>query len=170
VTAGKGALFALLVVTGLAVQVSLLNRLPLPGGHADLLLVVVAACALTAGPTAGAITGFVAGILADLVPPADHPVGVLALLLTLVGYGCGLFADVEERSVLVPMVLVALATAGTIVGYAVIGGLAGTGRVSADAFVGALPAGVAYDVVLTPFVVPFVAVLARRLNAPGMPR
>jgi rod shape-determining protein MreD len=170
VTVGKGLLFALLVVTGLAVQVSLLNPLPLPGGHADLLLVVVVACALTAGPTAGAGTGFAAGLLADVVPPADHPIGLLALLFTLVGFTAGLFDEIEERSVLASMALVAVATVGVIIGYALIAGLAGTGRVTAGAFLRALPAGVAYDVVLTPFVVPFVAALARRLTPLGSSR
>jgi rod shape-determining protein MreD len=173
VTVAKTLLFALVLVTALALQICVLNRLPLPGGHADLLLVAVVACALTAGPTAGAITGFAAGLAADVVPPADHPLGMLALLLAIAGYATGLLDELEEHSVLASMALVAAASAGLTVGDALVAGLAGTGRVSGEAFVRSLVAAVVYDVVLTPFVVPLVAALARRLGswpAVGRPR
>lgn len=160
----RPALFAALVVTALLVQVSVLDRIRFPVTPPDLLLVVVIAVAFVSGVEGGLITGFAAGLLADLVPPADHPVGLLALVFAVVGYAAGHLEDVEERSVLAPVLVVAAGTVGAALVSAVVAGLIGElGRswfaVTRGAVVCAL-----YDVVLTPFVVPGVAKLAHRFE------
>ena len=52
-------------------------------------LLVVVAAALARGPEFGAVLGFVAGLLLDLAPPADHVAGRWALALVVVGYVAG---------------------------------------------------------------------------------
>lgn len=155
---------AVLVVIAYVLQVSVFDQLPLPGGHPDVLLVIVVAVALATGPFGGAVTGFAAGLLSDLAPPADHTLGKMALALTVVGYVSGLLEDVDERSAFAPLVMVALATAVAAFGYAAIGAILGDPRVDWPSVVRTFPSTALYDVLLTPFVVPFVARLVRRLD------
>jgi rod shape-determining protein MreD len=152
------------VLTLLPLQHSVIDRLPLPGTAPDVLGVLVIAVALARGPGVGMVMGFCTGLLADAAPPADHTLGRLALAYCVAGYLAGLLADEAERSAFAPMVVVALISAFVIGTYAALGALLGDVRVTASAFGHALPSSVLYDVVLTPFVVPLVAAVARRLE------
>ncbi|MGR6917704.1 rod shape-determining protein MreD [[Actinomadura] parvosata] len=75
------------VVLAPLLQVAILERLPV---RPDLVMLVAVTAGLARGPNAGAVTGFAAGLLADLVPPAPPPLGRTALLLCLLGYAMGL--------------------------------------------------------------------------------
>ncbi len=158
-------LAALLVLVALAVQVTLLSRLPLPGATPDLVLLVVVSLALAHGPGFGLGVGFAAGLAADLVPPADHEVGRWALVLTLIGYLAGAARGETRRSAFVPLAVVAAAGAGSVLLYAGLGALMDDPNITAGAVVDLLPTAVLYDVVLSAFVVPAVLGLARRVEA-----
>jgi rod shape-determining protein MreD len=155
------------VLTALLVQTTVVNRIPLPDGRPDLLVLVVVALALVRGPEYGAVLGFVCGLLADVVPPADHTVGRLALAYAVVGYAAGLLEDAEERSVLATVLVVAACSAAAVVAYAGIGALLGDERITISALRSSLVATVIYDVVLAPFVVPAVSGAARRADPAG---
>ena len=155
------------VLTALLVQTTVVNRIPLPDGRPDLLVLVVVALALVRGPEYGALLGFVSGLLADVVPPADHTVGRLALAYAVVGYAAGLLEDAEERSVLATVLVVAACSAAAVVAYAGIGALLGDERITISALRSSLVATVIYDVVLAPFVVPAVSGAARRAYPAG---
>jgi rod shape-determining protein MreD len=73
-----------------------------------LTLALIAAIAWTDGPEAGAVAGFGAGLLLDVVPPAAHPIGQWAAVLAALGYLFALLLRHEER--LVPVLLVAAGT------------------------------------------------------------
>ena len=152
----------LIVVTGLLLQVAVLDRLPLPGAAPELLVVVVAAFALAEGPLAGVVTGFGAGLLTDAV--SDHQLGRSALALALAGYVTGLLEDDTERSTLLPFGAVALGAITSLVVFVSEGVLLGDSRVNAHAVLTAAVSSLPYAVVLTPFVVPVVAGLVRRLD------
>ena len=154
-----GVAVALAVALAVVLQSSVLARLPLPGGPPNLVLVLVVAVGLAGGASAGLATGFAAGLLTDLL--SAHPVGLLALCFALAGFVAGLLEADVERSVLLPMVVVGLATLAVGLTYLAVLGL--LGRQSADG-IGALPGTVLYNVMLTPFVVPLVAVISRRLT------
>ena len=156
------ALGALTVLLALLLQTTVVARLPLPGSPPDLLLVLVVAYALAEGSASGMLTGFTAGLLADL--GADAELGRLALVYVVVGYLAGLAAGETERSTLLPFVVVGLSAAGALVLYAAEGFLLGDPRASAAALGRALTSSVAYDVVLTPFVVPVVGMLVKRVD------
>jgi rod shape-determining protein MreD len=153
-----------LVVLALAVQVSLLTRLALPGATPDLLLLVVVALALAHGPGFGLVTGFAAGLASDLAPPADHTIGRWAFVLTLIGYGAGLAKGETRRSAFVPLLVVAVAAAGSVLLYAGLGALISDPHVSWPRVYQLLPTAVIYDVVLGPFVVSAVLLLVRRFE------
>jgi hypothetical protein len=83
---------AFLVLAVLA-QVTIVNRLPLPGGaRPDLVLLVVAALAVAGGPVPGMLAGFVGGLALDLAPPVSHLAGESAFVFCAAGYACGLLA------------------------------------------------------------------------------
>lgn len=155
------------VITALLVQVTILNRIPLPDGRPDLIVLVVVALALVRGPEYGALLGFLAGLAADVVPPADHTLGRLALAYAAVGYAAGLLEDAEERSVLTTVLVVAGGSALAVITYAGIGALLGDDRITLTALGHSLVATVIYDVVLAPFVVPVVSGTARRADPAG---
>jgi rod shape-determining protein MreD len=157
VRATPGIAAVLAVVTAVVLQAAVLARLPLPGGQPSLVLVLVIGIGLAAGGSAGLAAGFGAGLLTDLL--SDHPLGVLALCFALAGFLAGLLEADVRRSVLLPVVVVALASAAVYLTYLGVMGL--LGRSTADGATGILGT-VAYDVVLTPFVVPLVAAVARR--------
>ena len=167
-TGSRVLLGAVTVVTALLLQTAVLARLPLPGGAPDLLLVLVVAFALTEGPLSGTVTGFVAGLLADL--GADHEVGRLALVYALAGYLAGLLADDRPRSPLLPLAVVAATAAGAVLVYAAQGLLVGDPRITGSAVRASLTGTVTYSVLLTPFVVPAVRALVRRLDADPLRR
>jgi rod shape-determining protein MreD len=155
--AGPGVAVALAAVVAVVLQSSVLARLPLPGDPPNLVLVLVVAVGLTGGASAGLATGFAAGLLTDLL--SAHPVGLLALCFALAGFVAGLLEADVERTVLLPMVVVGLATLAVGLAYHAVLGLLGR---PASGGVADLLGTAAYDVMLTPFVVPLVAVAARR--------
>jgi rod shape-determining protein MreD len=157
VRAGPGVLAALAIVVAVILQAAVLSRLPLPGGPPNLVLVLVVAIGLTGGGSAGLAAGFGAGLLTDVL--SDHPVGVLALCFALAGFLAGLLEADVQRSVLLSIVVVAVVTAAVYLAYLGVMGL--LGRPVADG-AGGVFGTIAYDVVLTPFVVPLAAAVTRR--------
>ena len=83
----------LLVFSAVNLQTVVAARLPLPGPPLGLTLVVVVGIGLAAGTTAGAASGFSAGLLLDLMPPAQTTIGISALLLLIVGALAGRITD-----------------------------------------------------------------------------
>jgi len=160
-------LSAVLVVVALVVQVSVLGRLGLPGAVPDLMLLVVIGLALVFGPTGGCLVGFGAGMLADLAPPADHPVGSYALVLCVLGYAAGLLRTESGQihSVLTPLLVVVAAAVTATLMYAGVGALVGDTAARHVGLTGLLATAAVYDVLLAPFVVPGVMALARRTGS-----
>jgi rod shape-determining protein MreD len=153
-----------LVLVACVVQVVVVSPLQLPGAPPDLLLLVIAAIALALGPLSGAIVGFLAGLTADLVPPADHLLGRYALVFCLIGYAVGLLRHEASDSVPISLAAVAIAAAAATVLYGLLGGLLSDERVSTQSLANSVPWSVAYDVVLAPFVVPWVMSVMRRTD------
>ena len=165
----RRALLAVAVVlTAVIVQVTMVNPLRLPGGHPDLLLIAVVSLAVVGGPSYGSVVGFCAGLSADVLPPADHTVGRLAMAFAVIGYGAGLLEDIEERSVLTTVVVVGAASGAAVVLFSAVGALLGDPRISSGTVTHSLVGTVIYDVVLAPFVVPLVSGAARRAEPAGV--
>ena len=163
----RGLFSTAVVLTALLIQADIINRLDLPGGHPDLPVVCVVALALAGGPTYGTVLGFCTGLAADILPPADHTIGRLALAYAVVGYLAGLVEDVEERSVVTTVAVVAVASGVAVVLFGGIGALLGDIRITAGGLTRSLGATVIYDVVLAPFVVPLVSGALRRVEPAG---
>ncbi|GGY83650.1 rod shape-determining protein MreD [Streptomyces nitrosporeus] len=157
-------LSAVLVVVALVVQVSVLARLQLPGATPDLLLLVVLGLAFVYGHVAGALTGFGAGLLADLAPPADHAAGRYALVLCVIGYLAGLTRPANGRltSAFAPMAVVVAAALGSTLLYAGVGALVGDTAARHVGLGSLLFTAALYDLLLAPFTIPLIMALARR--------
>ncbi|MGN6474405.1 MAG: rod shape-determining protein MreD [Mycobacteriales bacterium] len=161
------ALRVAVVITVVLAQVCVVNRMRLPLGGPDLLLVVVVAFALVGGSQRGALFGFFAGLAADVMPPTYHFAGELAFAYTIVGYLAGMLDAGEESSVLTIIGVVAAASVTVVLLFAALGDLLGNARITAGVTLHALAGTVVYDVVLAPFVVPLISAAARRLEPVG---
>jgi rod shape-determining protein MreD len=149
----RAALSAIAVVVALVLQLTVVDRLPLPGGGPDLVLVVVVALGLTGGPMAGLLAGFGAGLALDIAPPASYLLGEHALVFCLVGYGCGRLSGITDRSAASSIGIAALAVAGGEVLQVIVGLLFGDPGVSWPAIQVVLPPVVLQDILISPFVV-----------------
>ncbi len=148
-----------LTAVTVVVQVTIVDRIAFPGsGGPDLVLLLVAALALAGGPLAGLLTGFGAGLALDVAPPGSHFTGQDALVFCLIGYACGLLADdfsgdaEQGRSALFE---IAVTAAGAVCGEALVallGVMLSDPQVRWPAITNVLPAALAYDVLLCPFV------------------
>lgn len=157
-------LAALLVFAGLVLQVTVVTQIPFPGGAApDLVIVLVAALAVRTGPLRGSVTGFCAGLAADIVPPAYHTIGRSALVYCAVGYLVGLLYEEVEDSALLSSVAVAVGALGGTFLDTALGALLGDPRVTWVALARAMPVSAIYDVVISPLVWYAVAWLVDRV-------
>ena len=173
----RAVISVVVVAVTVVLQLTIVNRIAFPGGAGpDLVLLVVAALALAGGPMAGVLTGFLAGLALDVAPPGSHFTGQDALVFCLVGYFCGLLADdasgdaEQGHTALFEIVVVA---AGAVCGealLALLGVMLSDPRVTWPAITNVLPAAVAYNVLLCPFVLYAVAAALRLGGARGESR
>jgi rod shape-determining protein MreD len=162
VSASRVLLSVALILSAAVLQVTVVNRLPLPGAGPDLVLLVVIGLALVVGPTAGACMGFGAGLLVDLMPPTATEVGRWALVFCIIGYLAGQVQLDVRRSVWVVMATVGGLSALSVLLFAGLGLLFGDERVEASGVVATMVSIVLYDLLLAPFVIPGVMALTRR--------
>ncbi len=161
------ALFVAVVV-----QLTVVNRLPLPGGTApDLVLLLVAAVAVSTSPMTGLLTGFAGGLALDIAPPATHYAGEYALVFCLVGYFAAWIAAASaattgERNPWAELGAMAAAVAAGEAGKAGLGLLLSDPDVTGPAIKHVLPGAIAWDLLLTPFAFLLVGV-GGRARPPG---
>jgi rod shape-determining protein MreD len=163
------------VALAVVVQLTIINRIAFPGGTGpDVVLLTVAALALATGPLAGSLIGFWAGLAMDVAPPGSHFVGQDALVFCLIGYACGLVADVPSSegvpeqghtALFEIMVTAVAAVCGEALG-SLLGAMLSDLRVTWPAIKHVLPAAVLYDVLLCPFVLYAVAAVLRLAGTP----
>jgi rod shape-determining protein MreD len=152
------------VCLAVVLQVSLFPHLAWEGVVPNLALLVVVAAALVRGPQFAAVLGFVAGVAIDLAPPADHVAGRWALALVVVGYVAGrVRQDLRPTAGAVVLTVAASSFVGTSV-FALSGLVLRDPVVSVAEMLQVILVAVVWDVLLTPFVLPPVMGLFRRLQ------
>ncbi|HJY00739.1 MAG TPA: rod shape-determining protein MreD, partial [Streptosporangiaceae bacterium] len=171
----RGLISFVVVSIAVIVQLTIVDRIAFPGGAGpDVVLLAVAALGLAGGPMTGVLIGFWAGLALDVAPPGSHFVGQNALVFCLIGYACGLAADVpnsegvpeQGRTALFEIVVTA---AGAVVGEALaalLGAMLSDPRVTWSAIRHVLPVAIVYDVLLCPFVLYAAAAALRLAGAP----
>ncbi len=159
------------VIIAIVAQLAVVNRLNLPGGAPpDVVLLVVVGLALSGGPAAGALTGFCAGLGLDLAPPGSPLAGEYALVLCLVGYGCGCLRGLLGRPVRITPVPVAAgiiaAAAGEILATAITLALS-PGQATWAVVRQLLPATIFADAALSLLVIPLMLLAGRLADGPA---
>ncbi|WP_433242177.1 rod shape-determining protein MreD [Streptosporangium sp. CA-135522] len=158
---GRDVLSAGLLLLVMVVQVTIVNRLPLPGaGAPDLVLLTVVGYALVRGAVAGTVMGFCAGLVGDVLPPVAHVLGQYALVLCLIGFLAGRVA--ESRPEAGQLVALTCAAAGPVVAVAV-GVLLGDDRIGHSMITTMLPPAILYNVLAAP---PMVWAVTRIVRGP----
>ena len=162
--AARALVVTFVITMAVVLQVSLFPYLAYDGVVPNLALLVVVAAALVRGPEFAAALGFIAGLAIDLAPPADHIAGRWALALVVVGYLAGRVRHDARSSAVAAIIAVA---ASSFVGTSI---FVLSGLVLSDPYVPAVealrvvPVAVIFDVLLTPFVLPLMMRLFRRLE------
>ncbi len=147
----RAVLSPVLLTAALLLQLTVVNRLPLPGTGPDLVLLAVVALGLCGGPAAGAVTGFGAGLGLDLAPPGSYLLGEYALVFCVIGYLCGRLRGSLNRSALLTIALAMAAAAAGEALYAALGVVLSDPQVTWSAVRQVLPSSVIYDAAVTPF-------------------
>jgi len=86
---------ALLVFVASIVQVAAVSGMRLLGAEPDLLLVTIVSVSLLTGSITGAVAGFAAGLLVDVMTLGT--LGTTSILLTLAGYWAGRYGETTGR-------------------------------------------------------------------------
>jgi rod shape-determining protein MreD len=115
---------AVMGVLVVLVQVAAVSQVQLAGTNADLMPLVVAAVGLLCGSIPGAIFGFAVGLFVDTA--LVQTMGLSSLVYVVAGYAAGRLRELRDpQAAVVPMVVGALATALTTVGFGLMNFLLG---------------------------------------------
>jgi rod shape-determining protein MreD len=164
VTALRGVVAGLAVAFALVLQVTVFPHFAWQGIVPNLCLLVVVGAALTRGPQFAAVLGFVAGVMLDLAPPADHLAGRWALALVVVGYVAGrVRQDARPTATAVVATVAACSFVGTSL-FAISGLVLHDSALSVPDLLRVILVAVLWDVLLTPFVLPLVMRMFERLE------
>ena len=156
-------LVALLTITGLVVETSILGEATLGGTKPQLLLLMTVALAMGEGPALGAGFGFTAGLATDLL--TGLPAGLTAITYTIVGYAVGrIRAQVQTPTAWLPAAMEFAATLGGVLLYGGISLLVGQEATGGRALVVHALLAACYSALLTPFLYPLVRGLGARLR------
>jgi rod shape-determining protein MreD len=110
----------LVTLVALAIQLSLFTDMRPFDALADIMLLLVLAAGMVAGPRDGALCGFFIGVVYDLM--LRTPFGLSALAYALIGYAAGyLQAVVSSAPWWIGMLIMGAASAVSVAIYAVIG-------------------------------------------------
>lgn len=162
--AARALALTLVVTLAVALQVALFPSIAYGGVVPNLALLVVVAAALVRGAQFASVIGFLAGLAVDLAPPSDHIAGRWALALVVVGYLAGRVRHDARTSALAAVVTVAASSfVGTSV-FALSGMVLSDPALPAGEALSVIPTAVVYDVLVTPFVLPLLMRLFRRLE------
>jgi len=162
----RGTVALLVVALSVVLQTSVFPHFAWDGVVPNLALLVVVGAALVRGPQYAAVLGFTAGLVIDLAPPADHIAGRWALALVVVGYVAGrLRQDTRPNASAVVLAVAACSFLGTSV-FALSGLVLRDPVVAVPDMVRVVLVALVWDVLLTPFVLPVVMALFRRVAPP----
>lgn len=142
----------IVVFTTLLLQVSLFSQFSFDGARPDLMLLITVVGGFVAGAERGAVIGFVSGLAFDLV--LSTPLGLTALVFTLVGYSVGAATASVVRSApwIGPMVVMVGSAAGVLV-HAVVAEVLGQAAFSGAPLTAIVVVVAAVNTVLAPVVV-----------------
>lgn len=151
---------ALALTAAVVLQVALAPQIAVFGVVPNFIFLVVVTLALVEGPVAGGLSGFVGGLLFDLL--GTSVVGPYALVLTLVGYVAGMLsANLFAEGWLLPVTVVAVASLITEVAYGIVLAVLGVGAPFWSSVLTLMIPSALYHTVLAVLAYPWLARLLR---------
>jgi rod shape-determining protein MreD len=163
-SAVRAAVLTGIVLLAVVLQVTVFAGLSFGGVVPNLALLVVVAAALVRGPEYAAVVGFLGGLAIDLAPPTHHVAGRWALALVVVGYLAGrVRQDAGSSAVSAVLTVAACSFVGTSI-FALSGMLLNDPAIPVGEALRVIPVAVLYDVLVTPFVLPLVMRVFRRMQ------
>ncbi len=152
----------LVIVLAVILQVAVFNLFSVNGVVPNLAMIVVVAAAIARGPQFGVVVGFVAGMLVDLAPPADHVAGRWALALVLVAILAGRVRADARRSPLAGLATVAVCSFIATSVFALSGIVLGDQTLPPGEMLQVIFVALLWDVVVTPLILPGLMTLFER--------
>ena len=151
----RGIRLALLLVGVVLLQTAVFPHLRIAGVAPEIGLVATVGVAFTAGPEAGAVFGFAAGLALDLF--LSTPLGLSALAWSVTGYGVGVLQGAVLRaSWWFPIALTFVAGVLGGVLFCVVGAIVGQGQLWGFTALRTVFVAALYGAVLAPIVFPIV--------------
>ena len=164
----RNALVGLVVLVAVIAQVAVFSLFSVNGVVPDLALIVVVAASIARGPQFGAVIGFLAGMLLDLAPPADHIAGRWALALVVVAILAGRVRNDARNNPLGGLATVAICSfVGTSV-FALSGLVLGDHALPVGQMVEVIGISVLWDVVMAPLLLPVLLLVLERTRTPEL--
>lgn len=165
----RTATYGLLILTAVLFQTTVFAKFKLFEVVPDLVVVLVICFALLEGPTTGAVVGFSAGFLRDLLLTA--PTGLTGLAYLIVGYVVGSVRPyVESTSVFVPIAGVFFGSLAASTIYGVLQQLLGQESVPLGRSIQVVVLIAVYNTLLVPFVYPIARKFSRMEGAKSVYR
>ena len=125
---GARARLPLVMLLAAVVQAVLLGHARVAGVAPDVLLLVAASAGIVGGPARGAVVGFFAGLVVDVLF-LETPLGLSALAFSVVGYVVGLAqAGVLRAAWWIPVLITMVASAAGEALFALAGAVVGQGQ------------------------------------------
>jgi len=147
-------------------QESLFSQVRLPLGGFSLFLIFTICWSALSTPEVGAITGFGAGLLLDLAPANDGPIGQWTLVLIVIGYGIAFLRYGDDSLRGNPFSLVVLVAVGVVVTlgiYLTTGVLLGLDLGTGFQLMKILMGNGIWTLVVAPFLLPLISLLHRAI-------
>lgn len=150
----RTATIGIVILLAVTLQVAVFNLFSVNGVVPNLALVVVVAASIARGAQFGAVVGFVAGMLVDLAPPAEHVAGRWALALVLVAILAGRVRADARRSPIAGLATVAICSFIATSVFALSGVVLGDHALPAGEMVQVIGIALLWDVVVAPLLLP----------------
>ena len=158
----RTALVGIVILLAVTLQTVVFSLFAVNGVVPNLALLVVVAAAIARGPAFGATVGFLAGMLLDLAPPADHVAGRWALAFVLVAVLAGRVRDDARRSPLAGLATVAVCSFVATSVFALSGVVLGDHALPAGEMMQVICIALLWDVVMAPLLLPVLMLLFER--------
>jgi rod shape-determining protein MreD len=151
-----GSIFSLFFV----IQEALVNQLSFPAGGFSIFLILILVWAALSTPEVAAAVGFGAGLLLDLSPSTNGPLGHWTLILVLMSYAISFFSYGDENMRGNPLTLIFMVTVAqaiVLVSYLVTGFLLGITATSFSQTLTTVIGNAIWTMVVTPLLLPVIA-------------
>jgi rod shape-determining protein MreD len=162
VNLSRTGVVGIVILLAVILQVAVFNLFSVNGVVPNLALIVVVASAIARGPQFGAVVGFVAGLLLDLAPPADHVAGRWALALVLVAILAGRVRADARRSPIAGLATVAVCSFIATSVFALSGAVLGDHALPAGEMMQVIGIALLWDIVVAPLLLPGLMALFER--------